>query len=282
MKRVICLCIATTLTIQSAIRTGHLDAFDGTFRFPGMYPDLEYSNALPVSQQGRRELYDRRQQDDGKVRTFADIVEEAQEKQADSAAALVGPDRQLMTQQQEKRDVDDDWARLCLSKLHSKNIALEEAREARLQAEKAKKSLESMRERQEQLIAERNELAELARRHEEAAARAAAAERDLEAARRAAGRSSNAPSRSNTLAVEAASEGAPRRGPSMLGRSRTVSLSRASLSQADIKDEGPSRGADHMVKTVHESFEMIPPKRLHIAIPQQGRRKGEILNSGEE
>lgn len=252
----------------------------GCLRFPGTYPDLDYANALPVSQQGRRELYRKMQHDDGKVRTFADFVEEATDKQADDLGRLIGDEEQLMKQQQEKREEDDDWARLCLSKLHSKTIALEEAEEAKLKVAEAQRSLEAMRRRQEQLVAERDELAQLARRHEEAAARAAE--------EAAAARARKAPCRSATLTVEAAAaEGAPRRGASMLGRSRTVSMSRASL---DLKEEGPSRAQTQEVsleadpevvgKTIHESFDVLPPKRLHTAIPQQGRRKGEILNNG--
>ncbi|KAL8436211.1 hypothetical protein Efla_003741 [Eimeria flavescens] len=232
-------------------------------KFPGVYPEVSYSNALPVSQHGRRELYDQVQQHGGKVRTFADFVEEAQDNQASSAALLGAEDRQLMHQQHEAREEDDDWAKICLSKLHSKNMALHEAEEARLQAEEAQRDLEALR---QQLEAERAEFAEAARKYAEAQAeeQAAMARRSQESKKVA-----RAPSRSPTLTVEAAAEGAPRRGPSLVGISRTVS--RASTSQEPLRAEPP--------KTIQESFDVAAPKRLHTAIPQQGRKKGELLNN---
>ncbi|KAL8434606.1 hypothetical protein ACSSS7_003081 [Eimeria intestinalis] len=243
-------------------------------KFPGVYPELGYADALPVSQQGRRELYDSVQQDEGKVRTFADFVEEAHDRHAGSAAMLGQEDRQLMHQQQEMREEDDDWAKICLSKLHSKNLALEEAHEAKLQVEEAQRNLEAMR---HQLLAERSEFAELARNLEEAKARAAEAERQVELTRRSAGASkaSRAPWRSPTLTVAAAAEGVPRRGASLVGRSRTLSRSRTSLSQEPLKSER----SEAVGKTIQESFDVAAPKRLHTAIPQQGRRKGELLNN---
>ncbi|KAL8450603.1 hypothetical protein Emed_002475 [Eimeria media] len=243
-------------------------------KFPGVYPELGYANALPVSQQGRRELYDSVQADEGKLRTFADFVEEAHEKQAGNAAVLGQEERQLMHQQQEMREEDDDWAKICLSKLHSKNLALEEAHEAKLQAEEAQRNLEAMR---NQLLAERSEFAELARKHEEAKARAAEAERQVELTRRSAEaqKATRAPSRSPTLTVEAAAEGVPRRGASLVGRSRTLTRSRTSLSQEPLKTER----SEVLGKTIQDSFDVAAPKRLHTAIPQQGRRKGELLNN---
>ncbi|KAL8455491.1 hypothetical protein Emag_000620 [Eimeria magna] len=243
-------------------------------KFPGVYPELGYANALPVSQQGRRELYDSVQADEGKLRTFADFVEEAHEKHAGNVAVLGQEERQLMHQQQEMREEDDDWTRICLSKLHSKNLALEEAHAAKLQVEEAQRNLEAMR---HQLLAERSEFAELARKHEEAKARAAEAERQVELTRRSAEaqKASRAPSRSATLTVEAAAEGAPRRGASLVGRSRTLSRSRTSLSQEPLKSER----SELLGKTIQDSFDVAAPKRLHTAIPQQGRRKGELLNN---
>ncbi|KAL8273045.1 hypothetical protein Esti_002966 [Eimeria stiedai] len=243
-------------------------------KFPGVYPKLSYANALPVSQQGRRELYDSVQQDAGQLRTFADYVKEEHEKHAGSAAVLREEDRQLMHQQQEMREEDDDWARVCLSKLLSKNLALEEAHEAKLQVEQAQRNLEAMR---HQLLAERSEFAELARKHEEAQARAAEAERQVELTRRSAEapKASRSPSRSATLTVEAAAEGVPRHGASLVGRSRTLSRSRTSLSQEPLKSER----SEHLRKTIQDSFDVAAPKRLHTAIPQQGRRKGELLSN---
>ncbi|OEH79632.1 hypothetical protein cyc_04244 [Cyclospora cayetanensis] len=263
-----------------------LSARCGFLRFPKAYPELGYANALPVSQQGRRELFRKAQQKDGKVRTFADFVEEETQREAvGELDVFSGPGKQLMLAQQEKRKEDDDWARLCLSKLHSKNMALEEAKSARQEAEEAQRSLERMRRRQEELEAERDAMAQLARRREKEAAQARE-----EAERQAAAASAlvrKAPSRSPTLTVEAAARaGDPaRRGASAaLSRSRTVSLSRASLSQAARIDEKRLLEAENLQnceKTIQDSFEVLPPKRLHAAIPQQSRRKGEILNNGE-
>ncbi|XP_026194495.1 uncharacterized protein LOC34620800 [Cyclospora cayetanensis] len=253
-------------------------------KFPKAYPELGYANALPVSQQGRRELFRKAQQKDGKVPTFADFVEEETQREAvGELDVFSGPGKQLMLAQQEKRKEDDDWARLCLSKLHSKNMALEEAKSARQEAEEAQRSLERMRRRQEELEAERDAMAQLARRREKEAAQARE-----EAERQAAAASAlvrKAPSRSPTLTVEAAARaGDPaRRGASAaLSRSRTVSLSRASLSQAARIDEKRLLEAENLQnceKTIQDSFEVLPPKRLHAAIPQQSRRKGEILNN---
>ena len=265
-------------------------ALYGFFRFPGIYPEPEYANALPVSQQARRDLFRKMQQDDGKVCAFGDFVEEANRREADSMGVLMGEEEKMMEQQKEKREEDDEWARICLSKLHSKNIALQEADEARAQAEEAKRSLEEMRRREEQLIAERDAMSELARKREEEAARAIEEAERREAAAAAAA-ASKVPSRSPTLTVEAAAGGMPRRGATGLSRSRTVSLSRGPHAPSEPHDGTPSRALSkdmpasdatpRLNKTAQDSFEIAAPKRLHTAIPQQGRRKGEVLNNGE-
>ncbi|CDI85780.1 hypothetical protein, conserved [Eimeria praecox] len=259
-------------------------------KFPGIYPEPEYANALPVSQQARRELFRKMQHEDGKVRVFGDFVEEANRKEAEALRSLMAEEEQMMEQQREKREEDDEWARICLSKLHSKNLALQEAEEARTEAEEAKRSLEEMRRREEQLIAERDAMSELARKREEEAARAIEeAERQAAAAAAAAAAARKVPSRSPTLTVEAAAGGMPRRGASALSRSRTVSLSRAPHTPSEHQDGTPSRATSkemplngatpRLSKTVQDSFEIAAPKRLHTAIPQQGRRKGEVLNN---
>ena len=254
------------------------------FRFPGAYPEPEYANALPLSQQGRRELYRRQQGGDGNVRTFGDFVEEARRIERDPLETLLAADeqeQQQLQQQRQKREEDDDWARLCMSRLHTMNRALQEAEAYKEQAAKAQRTLDSMKKKEQKLLAERNELAELAARHKEAAAQAAAAAAaaQKEAATAAEKEAAAAAKAQRGLA---AAEGVSRKGTSLLARSRTVS--RASITPSEAKADEPIVRNDTIQPShkADDSFERVPPTRLNIGIPQQGRRKGEILNNGEQ
>lgn len=247
-------------------------------RFPNIYPVVKYSQSLPVSEQARKERFREVKDASGHVPTFADLVTQAYEAKQCEDFLFVKDRGRLMDDQLTKREEDDDWTRISLSKLHSRNRVEAEAIQAQQRVEKTERTLEEMRKRERSLLEERQRLIEQNKKLAAEAANAAARADES-------GRERKSPSRSASLTVEAA-EGLARQRTVQRAASRTVSAHHGAqlLTHPQRKSTGDivlEKEEEIREKTIQETFDMQPPKRLHTAVPKQSRKKAEMLNNGK-